>query len=827
MTAQNAGQDPSQYANQATQYYDSLRSNGLGSIADQLSAANLEAASKILGNYAPPAQGSWNDALTQNINKDIYNAVQQITNYKGSYNTEKYGGAGNQQQYADAASPYYTALEQAGRKDIADYLKATDYYSTVDYLNKLNVPVDTTPPPSGMDTIATQGYGVINDYNNNAANGILTQGYGVMNNLNDPNSAANNILNQATNYINNNPAPQIDPAAYNQAVQSLGNYANSILANPTAAPGVYNDLSAFINKGSNSAIDFGGAMTNAEKLIQLLTQAQQPTADQSNAQANTLSNINGMYDLVKGNDANTTGLVNDFWGNMNGYQNDQTGRYDALIGRINNGDFYNTPAAQAIMGYYGQQGQKGANDATATIAAGNGGNIDSYSAANANRQNLAYLNAGTNAALNQNNADINNTINSLLGLDSSVNNLNQNRVNLLGNERLYANNLANTAAGAEASNNQMLSNQSLANNANIASGIGDLFGLYNTQSNNASADYASGISGYGNAYNTAMAGDTANKQTIADTLNNIMTNIGANEQANLGAGVQNQANALNAFTSLFGTQSGADSANLAAQLGFLGDAFNTSRNADSADLNTKLNYYNNLFNPSAANAQNQYSTDSNSILQKYLGELESGTQKYAVDADANTQKYITDINNVMNTANLASNEKIAELQKLTAEMQADLQYKLGMSEVEANRAVQEILANAGISTAEINANANITNSNNSLDAERYIAEINKAISENTNQTNKDIVGLQISSAEMQTLMNLDNGAYDDSNMSYVTLKGAIEEAMNDNEGMSAATAGEILLSNMTAAGKSKFSGQIKSIVKEIEAATAAGTSIWG
>ena len=66
---------------------------------------------------------------------------------------------------------------------------------------------------------------------------------------------------------------------------------------------------------------------------------------------------------------------------------------------INNLDLTKQPWYENLMAQYQLGGQSAAKGALASGAAGNSGNIDSYAAANANRQQLAYTTAGTQAAL--------------------------------------------------------------------------------------------------------------------------------------------------------------------------------------------------------------------------------------------------------------------------------------------------------------------------------------------------------------------------------------------------------------------------------------------
>lgn len=66
---------------------------------------------------------------------------------------------------------------------------------------------------------------------------------------------------------------------------------------------------------------------------------------------------------------------------------------------INNFDYTEQPYYKPIMETYNLYGDDAADGALAVGAGANGGNIDSYAAANANRQQLAFTNAGHQAAL--------------------------------------------------------------------------------------------------------------------------------------------------------------------------------------------------------------------------------------------------------------------------------------------------------------------------------------------------------------------------------------------------------------------------------------------
>lgn len=97
--------------------------------------------------------------------------------------------------------------------------------------------------------------------------------------------------------------------------------------------------------------------------------------------------------------------------------------YRDLYGRQKEGDFTRTPYYQTIMDQYGIAGDNAANAERAAAAGNNGGNLDSYAAANARRQQLAYRNAAQTAALNAYNAEIGNMLQTLQSLGVNVNDL--------------------------------------------------------------------------------------------------------------------------------------------------------------------------------------------------------------------------------------------------------------------------------------------------------------------------------------------------------------------------------------------------------------------
>ena len=83
----------------------------------------------------------------------------------------------------------------------------------------------------------------------------------------------------------------------------------------------------------------------------------------------------------------------------------------------------NTDWGRGVLDYYGIQSVDASNNANAAGAADNGGNIDSYAAANAERQRLSTLGQGINAISGMTNDRFSNLLNTFNSIGVNVNNL--------------------------------------------------------------------------------------------------------------------------------------------------------------------------------------------------------------------------------------------------------------------------------------------------------------------------------------------------------------------------------------------------------------------
>ncbi len=114
---------------------------------------------------------------------------------------------------------------------------------------------------------------------------------------------------------------------------------------------------------------------------------------------------------------NTQNMINDTYNSTVSDKNDMKAKQNEVYNNlININNPLNTDWGKAIMSQYtgsGSLGEQAIDNSTASDSSSNGGNIDSYAAANAKRQRLAFTNAGVNAVQNDWNNRINNALNTL------------------------------------------------------------------------------------------------------------------------------------------------------------------------------------------------------------------------------------------------------------------------------------------------------------------------------------------------------------------------------------------------------------------------------
>lgn len=204
----------------------------------------------------------------------------------------------------------------------------------------------------------------------------------------------------------------------------------------------------------------------------------------NNAQSPQMSTaVSDIMESYKNNDKLLNGdITYDSNGNVTGGLNiDHYNTGKNQLDYINNFDVTKQSYYEPIMSEYKLKGYDAAQGEYADVGSTNGGNIDSYAAANANRQQLAFTNAGMNAALaqaNQNQGNWQTLYDSMTGHLSNMGTTNTN--NLAVGANMYA---TDSEERQNALNNATtLANQEQLNRINQYTA--DLEAAMNTENNN-------------------------------------------------------------------------------------------------------------------------------------------------------------------------------------------------------------------------------------------------------------------------------------------------------------------------------------------------------
>ena len=112
--------------------------------------------------------------------------------------------------------------------------------------------------------------------------------------------------------------------------------------------------------------------------------------------------------LMAQNSQGVKDKVDSLWGLRNDDHGDMTSMYKEQYDKINNTNPFTTEEAKAILGKYDLAGLQARDNAVASGGASNGGNIDSYSAANAMRQQASLVSQGQQAVLDAHQQKIDN-----------------------------------------------------------------------------------------------------------------------------------------------------------------------------------------------------------------------------------------------------------------------------------------------------------------------------------------------------------------------------------------------------------------------------------
>ncbi len=153
--------------------------------------------------------------------------------------------------------------------------------------------------------------------------------------------------------------------------------------------------------------------------------------DDATAQAKTLMDMSSRADREAGE------YAKQLQAQMNDLYDRLTGGFEDVSGYVT-GNYYDTDEAKSILAQYRSLGQSAAANAAASAAAENGGNPDSYAAAQARRQLLGYTDAAADALRAQKESNVSSLLENLKQLSSGTGELQKRELSLLQGTRDYA-----------------------------------------------------------------------------------------------------------------------------------------------------------------------------------------------------------------------------------------------------------------------------------------------------------------------------------------------------------------------------------------------------
>ena len=316
--ANKAGDEQGKFnaSTQAQVYYDELRKNGYGDIADELQKSNYEQAKGVLD--------KWSSKKPTNYVYTADSDVGNIYKSKGLYDEAiAKGDQAGADTIAAKAQAYYNNLKQNGYSDIANELSASNYEQAKGIHDK----VQKTGKTATRDYLYTLG-------------------------------------------------------------QSKGMSKEEVDA-----------LIGWDNQ--TGEVSFGGKKIGTPDTV----------VDGVSYWSDTSVLDNAFNDYIsRSGHINKTGIddkINQLWGIQADDRKAMSGKYDKLEETAYSNPF-ESAEAKAILGKYDLAGLQARDNATASGGGSNGGNIDSYAAANAQRQQASLLNMGQMAVLDAHNNKINN-----------------------------------------------------------------------------------------------------------------------------------------------------------------------------------------------------------------------------------------------------------------------------------------------------------------------------------------------------------------------------------------------------------------------------------
>ena len=426
-----------------------------------------------------------------------YSDLKKIYNYKTEYNKAKSANdTAGMQNAQDSAAMFYQNLRDNGYSAYADQMSGYTEDQARDWVNSFGTEQPSVQVNAGvMEQKFTQPVApaAANNANGSIYQGITPDVYkwvqGITDNktmydnskftLQDGNfqqyadlavplyeSLRSSGRNDIADYLSSSNTPQaleylrsigieLDPAQ-----QDMNAIVNNLLTQPS------------------QSFNMSDIWQQSQPIIDYISQATKPDAQTQAANQQAMNNKNALFGTIMGNNQQIqqdSAALNEL---IKQYMGEQSGRYDDLYNWLKTSNPYETDVAKSIMQYYNAQGGKAANGVTAEGIAQNAGNIDSYAAANALRQQLDFTNAGNQAVLNQYNAQSGKMLDTLKALGVDVGDAQDRLMGILGGNQAYNAELAGQYNDGTAEILGLINQNALAGNTAAVDALQSILGLY-------------------------------------------------------------------------------------------------------------------------------------------------------------------------------------------------------------------------------------------------------------------------------------------------------------------------------------------------------------
>lgn len=285
---------------------------------------------------------------------------------------------------------------------------------------------------------------------------------------------------------------------------SIYDLLNKTSNTPTARAGLIDQL---ISDGSGANINMDNLPTQTNEYLNVINKYLQPNEQEQSILNQSTANLMKQLDIFTDNNALTQSQSQNLLNQLSQFATDQSGRYDSHYNWLKDYNPYNSDMGRALMGYFDQHGNTAAGNAIASGAADNAGNIDSYAAANANRQQLAFKNAGANAITNQYNAQTTQMLNTLQSLGVDVNAALESAGNVISNNQNYNLGILGNYTTGDINLQNVAGSTQMARNQAITDILGKYLGTQETNVGAASTDYQNKLNAALDAYNIATEAD--------------------------------------------------------------------------------------------------------------------------------------------------------------------------------------------------------------------------------------------------------------------------------------------------------------------------------